>query len=768
MPPSFSALLRQHRIAAGLTQEELAERAGLSVRGISDLERGQRTRPHRITIDMLASALNLSATDHYQFVVAGRGRSVDEHERAGLPVYRTAFIGRVVELAEVGDLLERAQVVSLVGAAGCGKTRLAVEAAGRYRALLQSVWFADLAQITDGRLTMDVIATAVGVERVPASVGLSLTWLRRIPEGLLLLDNCEHVVEDAAAAVAELTRASPRIRVLATSREPLWVEGEHLYRLDPLDVPPAHGFGLESLRDLDSVRLFLDRAALVERTFSLDAANARAVAAICRRLDGIPLALELAAACVSSVGVTNIHNRLRDRFQLLVSPHRTTAPRHKTLAAAIEWSEALLTVRERTAFRRLGTFVGSFDLAAAEAVTAGTDLPVADVLPLLQSLVNRSLVSLAREGTGERYRMLESVRDLARDRMAASDELRQCADAHAKCFSDRARSLYWALERPMDPDERRAVMADEGNYRAALNHLYESGSDRLVEMIASLHFFLLFTPSHNESRKWLEIGLQGKPTDPRACWSIRYSLGLLLGREDREDAVREHMKHALVAARDAHYVHGQVLSLVGLAEIANRSGDLDSAMESAVAATDLAARHGNDDQQCIAECQLAWVLTYAGTFARAHEHARASLVLARRLRNPMRVQNALEASAVALLRSGDARAALRMQSEALQIASWTEFRTLEALVTMAAILVANGWDATAMRLAGAIDGNAVDRGFRFVSTWFIVQDLMARAERRLGDSATMIRDSGRAMDIREAVVFALTSRAAAIEDCWCT
>ena len=339
--------------------------------------------------------------------------SEERNEPHNLPTQVSSFVGRERELSELRRLLSRARVITLTGVGGVGKTRLALQlAASMLDELGDGAWFVDLAPLTNGTLVAGKLAGVVGVpEQRGRSLLQSLIAACRDRQFLVILDNCEHVIGEAANVADELVRGCPRMIFLATSREPLAIEGEHLYRVPSLFVPPASA-DRDGLLACDAVRLFVDRARQQRSGFAVDLHNASAVARLCRRLDGIPLAIELAAARLRALPLDEIDNRLDQRFRLLTGGHRTTPPRQQTLQALIDWSYDLLNPEEQEMLERLSVFAGGFDLHSGEAVTgAGFDSPVG-VLDRLAALVDKSLLQTEDVGS-VRYRLLETVRDYA-------------------------------------------------------------------------------------------------------------------------------------------------------------------------------------------------------------------------------------------------------------------------------------------------------------------------------------------------------------------
>jgi predicted ATPase/transcriptional regulator with XRE-family HTH domain len=548
-PAPFGALLRRHRRAAGLSQEALAERAGVSARGISDLERGRRRWPHPTTVRRLSRALALDpALGAGLAAAAARPRRPDRGRPArlpasagagvaaapGLPAPPTSFVGRERERAAVGRLLAAHRLVTLTGPAGVGKTRLALEVgrrlaaggAGRYP---DGVWLADLAPLADAALVAPTVAAALGVRAaprrpVPAALHRALAP-RRL---LLILDNCEHLVAAAAGLVAGLLAAAPGVRVLATSREPLRVPGEASWPVDPLPPPPA-GAAPAAVAASAAVRLFVARAAAVRPGFGLRPENAVAVADLCRRLDGLPLALELAAAAVRVLPVAELRDRLRDRFRLLTGGSRTALPRQQTLAAAVGWSYDRLDARERTLFARLSVFAGGWSLAAAEAVAADPDDPApapAAVLELLTRLVDRALVVAEEDGEGRaRFRLLETLREYARERREASGAAAAVRRRHLAHYTALAEAAVAGVGGTAPREWLARLDREQDNCRAALNWvLAEPEPAALAQglrLACALPLFWRSRGRWREARTWLDALLalpaSGVPPAVRAA-----------------------------------------------------------------------------------------------------------------------------------------------------------------------------------------------------------------------------------------------------------
>lgn len=436
-----------------------------------------------------------------------------------LPIVLTDFIGRAGELAAVAGMLASGRLVTLTGPGGSGKTRLSQQvAAARARDYPDGVWLVELASLTDATLVMRTVATVMGLREVPDDeVEGALTRYFRARRCLLILDNCEHLLAPCAQLAALLVRTCPTLTILSTSREQLHVPGEAVLPVPPLSLPDATAEPTVATVNLsEAVQLFLARAVAVRPTFRIDQNNARAVADVCRRLDGIPLALELAAARIKLLDPVQIADRLDNRFRLLTSSSAVILPRHQTLRAAIDWSYDLLTDRERTFFNRLSVLPGGWTVTAAEAVCAGDGIDEEDVLDLLGEMVDKSLITVDEQHGALRYRLLESIREYASEKLTGS------AEAEAAC-ERRERWLTTIAEQP--PPEREGpeltdyllrLEADADNFRAALAWRLEAGHsvERGLRLAAALGPFWEGQGGNAEGLRWLDRYLQACPDAP--------------------------------------------------------------------------------------------------------------------------------------------------------------------------------------------------------------------------------------------------------------
>jgi predicted ATPase/DNA-binding NarL/FixJ family response regulator len=427
-----------------------------------------------------------------------------------LPAARSSFVGREREMAEIGRGLASTRLLTLTGAGGSGKTRLALEVARRLVAEYpDGVWLVELAPLSEGALVPKEVAEALGVSERPAQpLTDTLTEVLRDRELLLLVDNCEHLLEATAHLVDSLLDSCPHLSILATSREAIGVEGEARWLVPPLSVP-EDGPSSEELGGYESVRLFVERAGGRDPSFLLSPENARAVTEICGGLEGIPLAIELAAARVGTLSLQQISERLGSSLDFLTRGGRTAQPRQRTLKGALDWSHELLSGPEKVLFRRLSVFAGGWTLKTTETVASGDGVAEGEILDLLSGLVDKSLVlAEEHEEAGVRYRMLEPVKQYAREKLEEAGESGTLRRRHADYFLALAERARPELRGPEDRKWLEQLEREHDNMRAALSFALESEEAELAQRMAGALGTFWHMHSHSdEGRKWLEAAL---------------------------------------------------------------------------------------------------------------------------------------------------------------------------------------------------------------------------------------------------------------------
>ena len=502
-----------------------------------------------------------------------------KHRLGNLPAEATSFVGRRRELAEIRKKLATARLVSLVGPGGVGKTRLALRiAADLGRGFADGAWLVELAEVRDGSFVTNAVLAALDLRdqtaMKPSQILISDLRNRQL---LLLLDNCEHLIGAVAELVAELLRAAPKLTVISTSREPLQVPGEQVIPIPPLQVPPEDGREpLDRLRQNEAVTLFSERAAAASGTWELTGSNQAVVVALCRRLDGLPLALELAAVRTRVLSVEQILDRLTDRFALLTGGGRAALPRHQTLRTTIDWSYELLTAAEQILFRRLCVFAGRFTLEDVESVCTSNEVPVTGALDVLSALVDKSLVSKEDVRGLACYRLHETLREYAslKLRDAQEEELlgERCLEHYrTTCLRSADQARYRLLE------WLRWAELEIDNIRAVLHQCVARGDfARGLDIAASMKYYWI-THGTTESVRWLDQLLAFGDGTPHTLVRAYYLRGWLSLLQGDPAAARPWIARAIATAREAGQpaLLSESLSIAATAE--NLAGEHEAA-----------------------------------------------------------------------------------------------------------------------------------------------------------------------------------------------
>jgi predicted ATPase/DNA-binding SARP family transcriptional activator len=526
-----------------------------------------------------------------------------------IPILLTSFIGRQQELKEIANLLSKSRLVTLTGSGGVGKTRLAIQVVPEVLELFpDGVWFLELAPLNDPALVPNTLANLLGLRETgdtKSSVNNLLINYFHSRRALVIFDNCEHLIEACAQLVHSLLTWCEYLSILATSREALRISGEIPYRVPSLEIPkPEIEAVNDNLLNIESVRLFTERAAIASPGFAMESENALVIAQICKRLDGIPLAIELAAARSKMLSTQQILARLDDRFNLLTQGLRSTLPRHQTLHAMIEWSYELLSEKERLLFKRLAIFSGGWTLEAAEEVCSGNGIQFTEVLDLLSELVNKSLVLVETRASETRYRRLETIRQFAREKFIESDEEENIRTRHLRYYLQLFEEAETALRGPAQMEWDARLHHEQDNIRAALECAEETNIEAGLYLSARLYRFW-YSFDFREGKDWLERFLQ-KPESysyPKARAKALYTYGSILVDLQQLDGGHAVAQECLELYRSIGDRRGEV---DGLLLLAWESSNLKERMEFTQQALDLAQSLGERQRQGEALWQLGW------------------------------------------------------------------------------------------------------------------------------------------------------------------
>jgi predicted ATPase len=712
-----------------LTQEELAERAGVSPRSISELERGGAHVPRRDTIALLARALGLSgsARDAFDALVSQRRRdrppitlaerveqraSNDSRRRHNLPRLLTRCIGRESELSELAPTLETAPLLTLIGAGGVGKTRLAQELVlSRVDRFADGSWLVELAHLNDASLLPAAVAAEVGLHDVPArNVTETLTEYLRDKELLLVLDNCEHLIDASAELVAHLLATCPQLHVLATSREPLAIAGEVVRRVPPLAVPDfQHALTPEQLMDTPAARLFLERAQAVTQRLEVTPQTALAISRICIGVEGIPLALELAAARTRMLSVEQLAERLDQDGGILAATSRVGKPQHRTMRATLDWSHDLLGEQEQILLRRLSVFAGGWTLATAERVCCDAGIDREAVLDLLAQLVDRSMVLVDARNVVARYRLLEPIRQYATEHLEVSGE----ADTYRARHWEAVQALVLGTEAGGPGLDEIASLdrleVEHDNLRAGLHWAIEH--DQCIAALRCSTALFRFWERRGhflEGCTWLEQALRCAPDAALAQrgWALN-ALAFLCWRGGDAERAQPIAAQALAVTREAGAARDVAQALLNLGMIAYLRNQPEQALPYLDESVTYARQGGYLSQLSVALTFLGRTLLWiSGPFERRAAAAlNEGLKVAKQVESLYATGHALATLGDLMWGQGNARRALPLWREAMQVRSkLTDRRGIAGcLERLALALAASDRFESAAWLFGAAD-----------------------------------------------------------------
>jgi non-specific serine/threonine protein kinase len=502
-----------------------------------------------------------------------------------LPAQLTSFVGRSRESADVRRSISASRLVTLTGAGGCGKTRLALHvAASLLPQFPQGIWFVDLSALSEPGLVAHTLAATLGLREASSrTLEESLVEYFRSHRALLVLDNCEHLINECASLVERLLRQAENLHVLATTREALGLPGEAVWRIPSLNLPDASRLETaDEMAGYEAVRLFVDRANAVDPVFAITSQNTALVGDICRRLDGIPLAIELAAAKLKVLSVDQLHGRLKDRFRLLTGGSRTAVARQRTLEATIDWSYDLLSESERLLLCRLSVFPGSWTLDAAEEICSGDGLEITTFVEVLSNLVDKSLVNVESPADGERrYRCLETVRQYGRERLAQLGQTERTRNRHLAYYGALAQRAEPELQRRAQARWLTSLQLEHANLRSALEWCFDDPdhSNAALELASSLSWYWMKRGYLGEGQQWLTRALaDGGTASPALQAKALFGIGMLTFFKAEYAACGAALEKCLTLARGVSDLDTAAVALGLKSFIAMETGDWTEAV----------------------------------------------------------------------------------------------------------------------------------------------------------------------------------------------
>lgn len=687
-----------------------------------------------------------------------------------LPHQINSFIGRDREIVNIKTLLDETRLVTLIGSGGVGKSRLAVEVGHQVlNEYSHGVWLVELVSLSDPNLLPQAVATALGIWELKGHNLIDLlTGFLRDKRYLMILDNCEHMLDACANLARHLLTSCPSLTILASSREALGLEGERSYQVPSLSLPDEKSPSLKSLAQSEAITLFIDRSQTSLPGFRLTEDNAQALAKVCRRLDGIPLAIEMAAARMNLLRVEQVANRLDDRFHLLTAGSRSALPHQQTLRGTIDWSYDLLMDKERNLFQKLSIFAGGWDLEAAEFVCEGNGVKAYDVMDLIDSLVSKSLILAERQpGEETRFFMLETIHQYAREKFLESGNTEQVRQRHFEYYF----SLMQQAHQTRYGDDKGFEVAkwldqieiEHDNLRAALNWIIvEKKAESASQLIIVLNWFWNMHDHHQEAREWSYKVLAICTPGSRAYATILRIIGnqhFALGNYDQGRACLE---ESINLFQEFGETKELAISVQSLGWIATALGEYDEARR-------LIERSLNLSQQLADKYEIAWAYLSLGELARAenkldlaYQYHTQSLALFRDLDSKGPISIELSNLAFVILHQGNYKLAIELFVESLLISLKLGTKSHNAVVLggLASVAQREGQAERAARLFGAAAaihedlGRAIDPGD--VADF---KEFQAATRADLSEQAfSAAWTEGQAMTLGQAIAYALEEK----------
>ena len=762
---TFAEMLRRYRRDVGLTQEELAERADISVRGIAGLEIGERHTPRRETVQVLANALALAGEDRVRFEAAARaptprGAPIARHN---LPTPLSSFVGRERESEDVRRILltPPARLVTLIGPGGVGKTRLALRVLEEVRhSFPDGVRFVDLAYLRHPKHVQGAIAYALNIhETMDRPVADALRTFLRDKRMLLLLDNFEHLLE-AAPQVAELLVTCQQLKVLVTSRAPLQLTVEREYPVPPLSLPDLGSPSTPTaLVDYEAKRLFVERARSIQPNFVVDDSNAEIIGQICRRLDGLPLAIELAAPLVRIFPPDNLLARLGHSLRLLRGGARDLPERQQTLRATLDWSYKLLPEADQELFATLAVFKGGCTVEAAEFVCSPRqDI---DIVQRLRSLAERSLITQVSNHSWSRLIMLETVHEYADELLLHSEDNSAIRQRHAEYFLLLAERSEPEVRGSAQEQALERLGAERGNLLAALSWFVDEGrGENALRLATALGRFWLIRGPFSEGHHWLEAALAlDQDSSPDLRIRTLNELGRIACEQGDLDRAATWLYESLSLSGRASDPLCRASASTTLGTVLLRQGDYAHSSRLFEDSLELSHAAGDDSQLAAALNGLGWVALLQGSFGPARDLFERSLSLRRDVGSLWSVAAPLDSLAFEAFHRGEHERADHLAAEALRLFGKVGDRrgASECLDQLASISLVGGELHRAARLRGAAHAMRKSIGAaRPVLMPVDYDEYQARVQTEAGggDIALAWAD-GEAMDLETAVAYAL-------------